>query len=116
MKFKIKMLNISGVLDRSAEKWPERKFLIFNDDTITYQSFRKRVLQWVFYLRKNGVKRGDIVSVFSKNRPEMLELWMATSRVGAWYSPYNFNLQHDIKGCLTGRHHHVSSPDHGLNS
>lgn len=95
MKFKIKMLNISGVLDRSAEKWPERKFLIFNDDTITYQSFRKRVLQWVFYLRKNGVKRGDIVSVFSKNRPEMLELWMATSRVGAWYSPYNFNLKHE---------------------
>ena len=67
MKFKIKMLNISGVLDRSAEKWPEKKFLIFNDNKITYQSFRKRVLQWVFYLRKNGVKRGDIVSVFSKD-------------------------------------------------
>ncbi|MHB1440955.1 MAG: class I adenylate-forming enzyme family protein [Cuniculiplasma sp.] len=89
------MLNISGILDRSAEKWPDKKFLIFNDNITTFEGFRKRVLLWVSYLKKNGIKKGDVVSVFSKNRPEMLELWMATSRIGALYSPYNFNLKHE---------------------
>ena len=89
------MLNISGILDRSAEKWPDKKFLIFNDNITTFEGFRKRVLLWVSYLRKNGIKKGDVVSIFSKNRPEMLELWMATSRIGALYSPYNFNLKHE---------------------
>ncbi|MHB1709653.1 MAG: class I adenylate-forming enzyme family protein [Thermoplasmataceae archaeon] len=87
------MLNISGILDRSAEKWPNRNFLIFNDGVTTFGSFRKRVLLWASYLRKSGIGKGDIISVFSRNRPEMLELWMAASRIGALYSPYNFNLK-----------------------
>ena len=95
------MLNISDVLDRSAEKWPNRTFLVFNEITHTFGSFRERVLMWVSYLIKNGIKHGDIVSVFSKNRTEMLELWMAASRIGALYSPYNFNLkQEEIKGLV----------------
>ena len=89
------MLNISSVLDRSAEKWPNRNFLVFNESKYTFASFRDRVLMWVSYLRKNGIKPGDIVSVFSRNRPEMLEMWMAVNRVGAIYSPYNFNLKEE---------------------
>lgn len=95
------MLNISSVLDRSAEKWPNKNFLVFNESKYTFGSFRDRVLMWVSYLRKNGIKHGDIVSVFSKNRPEMLELWMAANRLGAPYSPYNFNLkQEEIKSLV----------------
>ena len=97
------MLNISDVLDRSAEKWPEKNFLYFDGSAYTFEAFRDRVLRWVFYLRKSGVKRGDVISIFSKNRPEMLELWMAASRIGAIYSPYNFNLkQEEIKALIIG--------------
>ena len=87
------MLNISAVLDRSAEKWPHRNFLIFNGTAYTFQDFRKRTLEWVSYLRKKQIKDGDIIAVFSKNRPEMMELWMASNRMGAIFSPYNFNLK-----------------------
>ena len=97
------MLNISDILDRSAEKWPEKNFLYFDGSAYTFEAFRDRVLRWVFYLRKSGVKRGDVISIFSKNRPEMLELWMAASRIGAIYSPYNFNLkQEEIKALIIG--------------
>jgi len=89
------MLNVSDVIDRSSEKWPNKNFIYFNDRTFSFEAFRKRVLQWVSYLRKSGIKAGDIVAVFSKNRPEMLELWMAVNRIGAVYSPYNFNLKQD---------------------
>ena len=89
------MLNVSDVIDRSSEKWPNKNFIYFNDRTFSFEAFRKRVLQWVSYLRKSGIKAGGIVAVFSKNRPEMLELWMAVNRIGAVYSPYNFNLKQD---------------------
>ncbi len=89
------MLNISEILDRSTEKWPGKVFINFNDREITFRSFREEVLKWVSYLREAGIKSGDIISVFSKNRPEMLELWMASNRIGAIFSPYNFNLKFD---------------------
>ncbi len=89
------MLNVSDVIDRSSEKWPNKNFIYFNDRTFSFEAFRERVLLWVSYLRKSGIKAGDIVAVFSKNRPEMLELWMAVNRIGAVYSPYNFNLKPD---------------------
>ncbi len=89
----ISMLNISEVLDRSAEKWPDKRFIIFDGREVSYSDFRERVLKWASYLRRKGVKYGDIMAVFSRNRPEMLELWMAACRLGAVYSPYNFNLK-----------------------
>ncbi|MHB8372298.1 MAG: class I adenylate-forming enzyme family protein [Thermoplasmataceae archaeon] len=87
------MLNIAQVLDRSVEKWPNKTFLIFENREFTFRSFRDRVYGWVSYLREKGVKKGDIVAVYSKNRPEMMELWIAVCRLGAVYSPYNFNLK-----------------------
>ena len=89
------MLNISEVLDRSAEKWPAKPFIVFEGREVSYAGFRERVLGWSSYLRGRGIKQGDIVAVFSRNRPEMLELWMAVCRLGAVYSPYNFNLKRD---------------------
>ncbi|MCW6169332.1 MAG: AMP-binding protein [Thermoplasmatales archaeon] len=89
------MLNISEVLDRSSEKWPNKDFINFNNRVFTFGSFREEVLRWVFYLRKSGIKAGDVISVFSKNRPEMPELWIAANRIGAIFSPYNFNLKID---------------------
>ncbi len=89
------MLNISEVIDRSAEKWPDKEFINFNDKAITFRSFREEVLRWASFLRRNDIKSGDVISVFSRNRPEMLELWMATNRIGAIFSPYNFNLKVD---------------------
>ena len=87
------MLNISEVLDRSAEKWPAKPFIIFDDSQINYSDFRERVLGWTSYLKGKGIEQGDIIAVFSKNRLEMLELWMAACRMGAIFSPYHFNLK-----------------------
>ncbi len=110
------VLNISDVHVRSSEKWPTKNFLYFNDRTFTFEAFRERVLRWVSYLRKSGAKAGDVVAVFSKNRPEMLELWMAVNRIGAVYSPYNFNLKQDeIKALVQDSRPFVLFTDIALN-
>ncbi|MCL5990056.1 MAG: acyl--CoA ligase, partial [Candidatus Thermoplasmatota archaeon] len=111
------MLNVSDVLDRSSEKWPSKDFLYFNDRTFSFEAFRERVLRWVSYLIKSGVKVGDVVAVFSKNRPEMLELWMAVNRIGAVYSPYNFNLKQDeIKALIQDSRPVILFTDTALNT
>ena len=111
------MLNVSDVLDRSSEKWPSKDFLYFNDRTFSFETFRERVLGWVSYLRMSGVKAGDVVAVFSKNRPEMLELWMAVNRIGAVYSPYNFNLKQDeIKALIQDSRPVILFTDTALNT
>ena len=89
------MLNISGILDRSTEKWPRKNFLVFNDNPCTFLEFRNKVLMWASYLRNSGLKEKSIIAVYSRNRPEMIELWMAANRIGAIFSPYNFNLKID---------------------
>lgn len=96
------MLNISEVLDRSAEKWPAKTFIVFEGKEMNYSGFREKVLGWTSYLRGRGIKQNDVIAVFSKNRPEMLELWMAACRLGAIYSPYNFNLKPDDIRALVG--------------
>ncbi len=96
------MLNVAEVLDRSAEMWPDKTFIIFDGAEINYADFREKVLGWSSYLKSKGIKQGDIIAVFSKNRPEMLELWMAACRLGAVYSPYNFNLKPDDIRALIG--------------
>lgn len=87
------MLNISEIVDRAAEKWPSKVFLIDGERRTTYEEFRSEVCRWASFLKSRGVGRSDIVAVFSKNNVEMLYLWMASNRLGAVFSPYNFNLK-----------------------
>ncbi|MDA8142819.1 MAG: AMP-binding protein [Thermoplasmatales archaeon] len=87
------MLNISETVSRSAQKWPDKVFLIFDNQTITFKGFSEAVSRWTDYLLKNKIGKSDVVSVFSKNNADMLYLWMASSRCGAIFAPFNFNLR-----------------------
>ncbi|MHA1909636.1 MAG: AMP-binding protein, partial [Candidatus Thorarchaeota archaeon] len=43
-------------------------------------------------LQANGVKKGDRVAVYSKNRFEMFDLFLATGKIGAIMVPFNIRL------------------------
>ncbi|MCL6089666.1 MAG: AMP-binding protein [Candidatus Thermoplasmatota archaeon] len=87
------MLNISEAVSRASQKWPEKAFLIFDNQEITFKDFRENVNRWTDYLSKNKIEKSDIVSVYSKNNTDMLYLWMASNRLGAIFAPFNFNLR-----------------------
>lgn len=80
-------------MDRSAQKWPEKVFLVDGEKRINFSDFRSDVCRWVSYLKSKNVGKSDIVAAFSKNNVEMLYLWMALNRLGAVFSPHNFNLK-----------------------
>lgn len=102
------MLNIAEIVDRSAEKWPEKPFLLDGERRITFREFRSQVTRWAAFLRQEGVGEGKVVACRSRNTPEMLYLWMAANRLGAAFSPYNFNLNSRETGLLVTD----SSPTH----
>lgn len=87
------MLNLAEVLDRAAEKWPTKALVVDGGRWLRYEEFRTNVARWTSYLESEGVAPSDVVAVFSRNRVELLYLWIATSRCGAIFAPFNYNLK-----------------------
>ncbi|MFH1624438.1 MAG: AMP-binding protein [Pseudomonadota bacterium] len=82
-------MNLNDVLREQIERQPNKTFLYFQDDEISYRTFGKRVESVAWALRKEGVKKGDRVALFLNNCPEFLYSWFATARLGAVMVPIN---------------------------
>ncbi len=57
-----------------------------------YLALHQRSLQWVAWLRAQGVRRGERVAWLGLNHPDQLALLFALARVGALLVPLNFRL------------------------
>jgi fatty-acyl-CoA synthase len=75
-----------------AEVQPDRPVLIYEGETTTWGEFDLRVRALATGLRARGVKPGDRVACLMHNRPEFLELFWATVRLGAIFAPLNVRL------------------------
>ncbi|PHK48708.1 class I adenylate-forming enzyme family protein [Staphylococcus edaphicus] len=59
----------------------------------TYQDLNIRAENLANYLRDQGVKRGDVVGIFSPNDVALLDLLFASFKIGAVYLPINWRLK-----------------------
>ncbi len=75
-----------------ARLQPDHPLITFADTTITWRDFDERVDRLARGLRSLGVGRGDRVACLMHNRPEFLELFWATVRLGALFAPINVRL------------------------
>jgi crotonobetaine/carnitine-CoA ligase len=64
--------------------------------TLTYDALLDRIDRCAALLVTQGIGRGDRVAVVSHNRVEVLELWLACSRIGAVFVPLNPALRGPI--------------------
>ncbi|OLS16734.1 MAG: Long-chain-fatty-acid--CoA ligase FadD13 [Candidatus Heimdallarchaeota archaeon LC_3] len=80
--------------EKRAELSPERVALI--DDITgmkyTYNELNKRSDKLCNVLREKKISKGDRITVFSKNRIELIDLFLATSKIGVILVPLNFRL------------------------
>ncbi|MEA1961988.1 MAG: AMP-binding protein, partial [Bacillota bacterium] len=80
-------------LNELLEKWsisqPEKVYLHFRDDKITYKKLFEGVNNAGFYLKSLGINPGDRVGLFLKNSPEFLYAWFALNKIGAIMVPIN---------------------------
>lgn len=79
---------------RRALLTPSREaFYDYTSDTrYTFEQLNSRASQLANVLSANGIKKGDRVATYSKNRMEMVDLFLATGKVGAIMVPFNVRL------------------------
>ena len=84
---------VATLLDRGAAQHPDKTFLLFGGEATSYREMAQRTTRIANALAALGVSRGDRVGIVSGNRPEFLEAWFATARLGAIEVPVNTALR-----------------------
>jgi len=82
-------------LGRHARKTPDQTALRFDDDGRSYRQLDERVSRLAKALTGQGVRLGDRVAVLGLNSLELIEAYLACTRLGAIGVPVNFRLVAD---------------------
>ena len=76
-------------LHRTADIYPQRESLIYNDLRYTWSQTRNRCTRVASTLAARGIGKNDTVSVFAFNTPEMFECHFAIPMAGAVLNTIN---------------------------
>jgi fatty-acyl-CoA synthase len=77
-------------LEASAERFPDRRCLVFYDSVLTYSEFKRECERMAGFLQREcGVKKGDRVALFMQNSPQFVIAFYATLRADAAVVPIN---------------------------
>ncbi len=103
------MLNISmdeynsvgRVLEKNAENYPDKTALLFEDLRFTHRALNEAINRYANYFHSIGMQKGDVAVILLENRPELVMLIGALSKIGAIASLINPNqrgkvLSHSI--------------------
>src|SRR5699024_8153233 len=85
--------NVAQFLVRRIEKTPEKVFLQFSDQGITYAQLYERIAQSASGFSELGIQKDDKVCVMLDNSPEYLDVWFGLSCLGAILVPINVHLK-----------------------
>jgi long-chain acyl-CoA synthetase len=76
-------MNIVTNLELSANFFPEKTAVIFEDQKISYEKLHLSVNQLAAGMQKLGIQKGDRVALFMPNLPEFLMVYFASQKLGA---------------------------------
>jgi acyl-CoA synthetase (AMP-forming)/AMP-acid ligase II len=91
-------MNISDLLVWSSGRYPDKECIVEVDPetgyrkSLTYRQFDQRINRLANALLGAGIKKGDRVLHFMKNRIEWMESYFAVIRIGAIVVPLNFRF------------------------
>ena len=81
------------VIREQAEKIPDRVFLRFEAETVTYGAYNEGVNRYAAVLARAGVVRGDAVAIVMENSPAFLMAEGAMAKLGTIGALINTNLR-----------------------
>lgn len=85
-------MNVGQILTFTANKFPKRTAIIFEEKQFTYQEFNDRVNRFANALLRLGVRKGEKVAVQLFNSNHVAEILFATAKIGAVFTPINFRF------------------------
>ncbi|MFT4088127.1 MAG: long-chain-acyl-CoA synthetase [Gordonia sp. (in: high G+C Gram-positive bacteria)] len=74
-----------------ATKHPDRPFIRFEGETLTYGEVNRQVNRYCGVLVERGVGVGDVVGILAENSPTDLMVMLATVKLGAVAGMLNYN-------------------------
>lgn len=83
------MLNLSILVEASAQDYPDTTAVIFNEMKMTYAELNAAANMFANGLKKLGVKRGDKVAVMLPNVPYFPIAYYGILKAGATVVPFN---------------------------
>ena len=82
-------MNIPQLLNQGHGKDPDKTFLYFEEQAITYETFLRNVLRTARWFQRLGLQKGDRVCIYLPNCPEFLYVWLGLSHMGGILVPIN---------------------------
>ncbi|XP_029300136.1 very long-chain acyl-CoA synthetase [Cottoperca gobio] len=77
-----------------ARKNPNKPFIIFENQTLTYQDVDRRSNQFANAFRTEGsLKQGDIVALLMFNEPDFICVWLGLCKLGCEVAFLNVNIK-----------------------
>jgi long-chain acyl-CoA synthetase len=91
-----------AALAESAAKYPQRNYLVYKGNEISYEAFNRDVERFAAALQAFGIEKGDRVAIHLPNCPQFPMAYFATLRIGAVAVPCNpvytaRELSHQLK-------------------
>ena len=88
-------------VEATAERYPERTAIIFEDDRISWRELNARANRYAASFRQLGLRRGDTVSLMMENRSAFIVMIVALNKLGVTVALLNTNLSgHPLAHCI----------------
>ncbi|MCB0510984.1 MAG: AMP-binding protein, partial [Bacteroidetes bacterium] len=75
-------VSIGNIFEETVQKFPKQPCIYYLDRKWTYQEFDEWCNRLANHFVAIGIKKGDVVAVLLENRPELLAVSMALSKIG----------------------------------
>lgn len=86
-------MNIREFLEMRVSRDPEKVYLYFKNQEVTYGALDQKVNQVANGFLGLGIRKGDKVCLLLANCPEFLYVWFGLSKIGAVLVPINLVLK-----------------------
>jgi len=91
----MRSITLGDVVARHARRIPDQEAVVFDDRRFTYLQLNARANQLAHALRNLGIGYGDRVGFLLPNSNEIVEAYVACSKIGAIGVPINFRYVAD---------------------
>jgi acyl-CoA synthetase (AMP-forming)/AMP-acid ligase II len=95
-------MNTTEFLAIATAICPQRHFIIFEGQHLSYVQFNERVNKLANALRRLDLQKGDRIGILQVNCPQYLEAYFAAAKIGAIFVPLNFRAKADELAYMIG--------------
>ncbi len=88
-------MDVGQILTLTANKFPDRTAILFEEKRFNYQEFNGRVNQFAHFLLHLGLRKGEKVAALLFNSNQFAEVYFATAKTGGVFTPINFRFAPD---------------------